>query len=46
MMSWRMIDFPGASASHHNAVDEHGAKDRRPMSVAAIGVETKDIVHS
>jgi gluconate 2-dehydrogenase gamma chain len=35
MVSWRMIGFPGAYASYHDLVDQHGIRiDRPPMSLA------------
>jgi hypothetical protein len=39
MVSWRMIGVPGASASHHDVAGQHGVKDWRPMSIAAIGAD-------
>jgi gluconate 2-dehydrogenase gamma chain len=34
MVSWRMIGFPGAYASYHELVSQHGIKlDRPPMSL-------------
>lgn len=38
MISWRMIGFPGASASYFEVVDKHGIKiNRAPVSLAQDG---------
>lgn len=35
MISWKMIGFPGASASYYELVDQHGIKlNRKPVSLA------------